>query len=50
MIAAGLVDRVEINLVVDVNEEQIPTAAFVSTVVAPRASELVFSASPSPNP
>lgn len=51
----GIVERVEIILHVDVNEEQIPTTAKVSTAVTPRASDIVLtspssSSSPSPSP
>ncbi len=40
---AGLVGRVEISLVIDVNEAQTPSAVKISTVVAPRASSVVYS-------
>lgn len=43
------VKQVQITMVIDVNENQEPGAATVSTVVTPRASEFVF-ATPSPSP
>lgn len=41
MLAADAVKRVEMTLVVDVDEKQDPPAATVSTIVAPRASGIV---------
>lgn len=40
--AAGEIERVEISLVVDVDETQAPAAAMISTVVSPRASQVLF--------
>lgn len=40
--AEGEVERVEINLVVDVNETQAPSPAIISTVVSPRASQVLI--------
>lgn len=46
----GEVERVEIMLSIDVDEGQLPAAAEVSTVVAPRAADVVLSVSPGPSP
>lgn len=51
IVAADAVKRVEIMLLVDVSEQQDPPAATVSTIVAPRASDVVLALpSPSPSP
>lgn len=55
IVAPDAVKRVEIILLVDVNERQEPPSATVSTIVAPRASDVVLAvpspaSSPPPSP
>lgn len=55
VVASDAVKRVEITLLVDVNEQQDPGAATVATIVAPRASDVVLAvpspaSSPPPSP
>lgn len=55
IVASDAVKRIEIILLVDVNERQEPPAATVSTIVAPRGLAVILSspspsASPSPTP
>jgi len=49
VVVTGDVERVEIILLIDVEENQAPGAAEVSTVVTPRASDVVLG-SPTPTP